>query len=183
MEQQSNEEQPLICVLCGTPWGMFNNVCDNKECNGFCTWGHELNKPLSYTIEENGKWTPNDPKVSDEDLMGTASEFVAGELDKSVKFGEYLKSETPRDYLQEIRDASYTIVKRDFDMDKIFNFCQEHRVEILLQEDTMMHCFIDWHLEEGKKGSWAIEFDSFTCLVRGIDAYIEYKKLNPDAIN
>jgi hypothetical protein len=51
----------LICVLCGQEWGMFNNTCENPECKGFCTWGYELNKPSSFTINEDGKWVLNPP--------------------------------------------------------------------------------------------------------------------------
>lgn len=50
------KEKKLICVLCGTEWGMFNNVCRNEKCKGFCTWGYEPNKPESFFVDENGKW-------------------------------------------------------------------------------------------------------------------------------
>jgi len=57
-------EKPTICVLCGTLWGVkniFTNRCENEDCNGFCTWGKELMKPESFTIDESGRWIPNPP--------------------------------------------------------------------------------------------------------------------------
>lgn len=150
-EPQNSEEKPMICVLCGTPWGVknqFTNVCENPECSGFCSWGHEMNNPLSFSVQEDGKWIPNHPFSN--------------------------QAEDPKEYRKQIRDGNYEIVKKYFDLDVIFNFCQEHRVEILLQEDTMFHCYIDYHLDEGKKGVWAVEFDGFTCMVRGITDYIKH---------
>lgn len=52
-------EEKLICVLCGAPWGVenpFANRCENLECNGFCTWGKQLNKPDSFILDEEGRW-------------------------------------------------------------------------------------------------------------------------------
>lgn len=80
---------------------------------------------------------------------------------------------TAEEFREYVRGSSYLIAKKDFDFDKIFKFCQDHRVEILIQEDSMYHCFIDWHLPEGK-GSWAIEFDAFTSLIIGINEYIRH---------
>lgn len=34
------------------------------KCGGFCTWGYELNKPLSYHIDKDGKWIPNPPPAN-----------------------------------------------------------------------------------------------------------------------
>ena len=158
--EESNTEKPLICVLCGTPWGVqnpFTNRCENPECNGFCTWGHEIGKPLSFTVTDDGKWIPNAPPAED---FGGLSEL-----------NEPGPPPDPEDMRQQIRDGSYKIAKSRFDFDEIFNFCQEHRVEVLLQEDTMFHCYIDFHLEDGKR-SWAIEFDGFTAMVKGINDYI-----------
>lgn len=50
------EEKKLICVKCGRSWPKFANLC---ECGGFCSWGYEMGKPLSYKIDESGKWIPN----------------------------------------------------------------------------------------------------------------------------
>jgi len=52
----TNEERPLICVLCGEPWEPgYKNLC---ECGGFCTWGYEKGgKALSW--REDG--SPNPP--------------------------------------------------------------------------------------------------------------------------
>lgn len=54
------KEAKLICVLCGKEWGMFNNVCTNPDCKGFCSWGYEPMKPSSFTINEEGKWILNE---------------------------------------------------------------------------------------------------------------------------
>jgi len=57
MEDMDNKK--LICVLCGQEWGVkspFINICENEECRGFCTWGYELGKPLSFVIDEKGEW-------------------------------------------------------------------------------------------------------------------------------
>lgn len=80
---------------------------------------------------------------------------------------------TTEEFREYIKGSSFLMAKKDFDFDKIFKFSQEHRVEILLQEDSMYHCFIDWHLPEGK-GSWAIEFDAFTSMILGINEYIRH---------
>lgn len=53
-----NNEKKFICVLCGRDWKPYMNVC---ECGGFCTWGYEIGKPLSWTIEDDGKWKSNTP--------------------------------------------------------------------------------------------------------------------------
>jgi hypothetical protein len=58
------KEKKLICVLCGQEWGVkckYTNVCENPECDGFCTWGYEPMKPESFTINENGEWILNPP--------------------------------------------------------------------------------------------------------------------------
>lgn len=79
----------------------------------------------------------------------------------------------PEKYREYIRGMSFLAAKKDFDFETIFKFCQDHRVEVLMQDDTMYHCFIDWHLPEGK-GSWAVEFDGFTSLILGINEYIRH---------
>lgn len=59
------KNKKLICVLCGQEWGVkcqFTNVCENENCKGFCTWGYELNKPESFTINDDGKWNLNYPE-------------------------------------------------------------------------------------------------------------------------
>lgn len=53
------EQKKLICVVCGTEWLQYSNRCINPNCNGFCTWGYELMKPSSFTINEDGKWILN----------------------------------------------------------------------------------------------------------------------------
>jgi hypothetical protein len=173
MEESNGSEKPLICVLCGTPWGVknpFTNNCENPDCSGFCSWGHEMNKPLSFTVKDDGQWVPNAPK--------TFGEEMADGIDKEVV--DFLKDKStaePEDYRKQIRDGSHFIATKFFDFEKIFNFCQEHRVEVLLQDDTMMHCFIDYHLDDNKnKSSWAIEFDGFTALIRGIHEYTQYQE-------
>jgi len=129
----------------------------------------------------NGNESPNDSKKD---------EWFAEQFDKSINFDDLVKSvnETPiepepepseqvEDFSKLLKTMTHLQARKDFDFDTIFNFCQEHRVEILVQEDDMYHCFIDWHLPEGK-GSWAIEFNALTSLVRGVTDYIKHKKLN-----
>ena len=58
-------EKELICVLCGTKWLHYSNRCVNPECSGFCTWGYEPMKPESFTIDTNGNWILNPPKIED----------------------------------------------------------------------------------------------------------------------
>lgn len=58
-------EKKLICVLCGQEWGVkceFTNRCENEKCTGFCTWGYELNKPESFSVDEKGNWYLNPPQ-------------------------------------------------------------------------------------------------------------------------
>lgn len=56
------KQKEMICVLCGRAWEpAIKNLC---ECGGFCTWGYELNKPLSYHKNENGNWVPNPPPAN-----------------------------------------------------------------------------------------------------------------------
>jgi hypothetical protein len=54
----------LICVLCRCEGERGSNTCQNPECNGMCSWGHELGKPLSWTVLPDGRWVPNVPKVT-----------------------------------------------------------------------------------------------------------------------
>jgi hypothetical protein len=61
-----NQDKKLICVLCGQEWGEFTNRCENPNCNGFCSWGYELNKPLSWNIDNEGIWRPNPPPKMNE---------------------------------------------------------------------------------------------------------------------
>ena len=59
-------KQELICVKCGKPWKPLENTC---ECGAFCAWGYEIGKPLSWDINEGGKWTPKPVDISlNEDL-------------------------------------------------------------------------------------------------------------------
>lgn len=54
-----NIDNKLICVLCGQEWGQknkFTNICENNNCNGYCTWGYESMKPECFTIDKNGFW-------------------------------------------------------------------------------------------------------------------------------
>lgn len=53
------KEKKLICVLCGTEWLHYSNVCTNRECKGFCTWGFEPMNPSSFIINEKGEWKLN----------------------------------------------------------------------------------------------------------------------------
>ena len=72
------EEKKTICVLCGWEWGKnfkYTNRCENPDCDGFCTWGYELNKPSSFTIDENNKWylnpTPKENKLCEKSNCGS----------------------------------------------------------------------------------------------------------------
>ena len=59
-----DEDEKLICVLCGQKWGVkspFTNVCENEKCKGFSSWGFEPMKPESFTIDEHGNWHLNQP--------------------------------------------------------------------------------------------------------------------------
>jgi len=96
----------------------------------------------------------------------------AEELDKANDTPQVMPGDAEK-YREYIRAMSFLDAKKNFDFDDIFKFCQDHRVEVMMQEDAMFHCFIDWHLPEGK-GSWAIEFDSFTAFILGIKQYIEH---------
>jgi hypothetical protein len=58
-------EKKLICVLCGQEWGEFNNVCENKNCKGFCSWGYEQMKPESFFVDDNGKWYLKPPPLDE----------------------------------------------------------------------------------------------------------------------
>jgi hypothetical protein len=56
------------------------------------------------------------------------------------------------------------------DIDEILNFCYNHRVEILLQDDMQFHCFIDY---PENKSSYGIELDAFTSMIIGIKTYLK----------
>ena len=48
-----------VCVLCGEPWVGYSNVCVNKECGGFCSWGEKKDgPPSSWNVSKQGKWSP-----------------------------------------------------------------------------------------------------------------------------
>lgn len=97
------------------------------------------------------------------------------ELNKFANFGEFIQDAkiTPEEFSKMIKDGNYKIAKNLFDFDKIFNFCQEHRVEVMVQDDTMYHCYIDYHTDAGKKGVWAVDMDGFSSMIIGISSYIK----------
>lgn len=149
---ENKNEDNMICVKCGVCWPVFANRCPNDECDGFCSWGYELGKPLSYMETDKGI------------LMNPPPLEITDETPESMK-----------DYGRKLRESSHKIAKKNFDFELIFNFCQDHRVEVLVQDDLQYHCYIDYHIDKGKKGAWAVQLDSFSALIIGIKSYIEHE--------
>ena len=46
----------LVCVICGTLWKKYANVC--STCGGFCTWGLGKGKEPSSWIKTDKGYTP-----------------------------------------------------------------------------------------------------------------------------
>jgi hypothetical protein len=104
-----------------------------------------------------------------ENLNGNDGEWFADKFDECVDFSQHLKDPYDFDkYKSDMRFQAYATAKKMFDFERVFAFCQDHRVEVLVQDDTMYHCYIDWHKE---KGAWAVEMDGFTSLIMGIHEY------------
>jgi hypothetical protein len=62
MEAQHDDEEPLVCVLCGAPWEpRVQNRC---RCGGFCSWGRARGAPpLSWQVTRGGR--PRHPGEDD----------------------------------------------------------------------------------------------------------------------
>ncbi len=73
---------------------------------------------------------------------------------------------------EEIEESEYNITKQNFDFNKIYNFCKEHRVEIIFERDLQFHCFIDY--KDGD-GSYDAGLYAFNSLVNGISTYLRHK--------
>jgi len=64
----------------------------------------------------------------------------------------------------------HNVLKRVFDFDKVFNFCQKNRVEIEFGSDLQHYCKIDNKV-------YAIEITAFSALVFGIENYLKTIKM------
>ncbi len=82
---------------------------------------------------------------------------------------------SPVKYEDEIQQASYSALKSEFNLNKVFEFCWKNRVEILVQDDCMCHCYINY--KEGD-GSYSAEIDALSALIVGIDVYINHNSEN-----
>lgn len=55
------ETKESVCILCGTSWVPYLNVCVNPECGGFCTWGSAKDADPDSWIVTNEGWIPRPP--------------------------------------------------------------------------------------------------------------------------
>lgn len=87
--------------------------------------------------------------------------------------GVKMENEYPKDkFGKKIQKDNEKTIKNTFDIlgiDEILNFCWNHRVEVLLQDDMQFHCFIDY---PENTGSYGIEIDAFTSFIVGIAKYL-----------
>lgn len=75
--------------------------------------------------------------------------------------------------MDKIQEVQYKYLKKNFDLDKIFNFTLKHKVDVIMQSDQQFHCFIDY--EEGD-GSWGIDIDPLSAIMNGIEVYTNRTK-------
>ena len=83
--------------------------------------------------------------------------------EKIVKSAEFLK----------MKNDQFNFLKNKFDLEKIFDFCWNNVVEVLLQSDGQYHCFINY--SDGD-GCYSADLDALTAMVIGIEKYIIHKE-------
>jgi hypothetical protein len=74
--------------------------------------------------------------------------------------------------LDKYRQGNLDYLKKHFDLEKIYRFTLEHRVEILLQDDCQFHCYIDYKSGDGSQ-VYGIDIDPLTSMALGISSYIK----------
>lgn len=81
-----------------------------------------------------------------------------------------MEYEYPKDeFGKRLKKDNKHFIATYFDIDECLNFCWNHRVEILLQNDLQYHCYIDY---PENTDSYGIENDAFTSMVVGITRYM-----------
>lgn len=84
-----------------------------------------------------------------------------------------MKTET--EILTEQIEQSNQEVLANTNLQELYQFCKENRVEILLQEDCEYHCFVNYH--EGK-GSLHSDFNPLIALVFTMNKFKNKKASN-----
>jgi hypothetical protein len=78
--------------------------------------------------------------------------------------------------LDQYRQANYNYLKKHFDLDTIYNFTLENRVEVLVGSDYQFHCHINYG-SSNRSDVYGIDLDPLTAMVMGINSYIKIKEL------
>lgn len=74
--------------------------------------------------------------------------------------------------MDEIEIRTYEMAKKNFDFDNTYVFCNNHRVEVIMQDDLQFHCFIDY---PKNPLAFAIDIHPIAALVKGITIFKEAK--------
>lgn len=70
--------------------------------------------------------------------------------------------------MDKIAKQTHESTKKNFDFDKIYEFCNNHKVEVIVQSDHLYHCYIDYVAEDG---SMASDIHPLAALVNGIKRF------------
>ncbi len=69
-------------------------------------------------------------------------------------------------FTDEIEEAQYNALIKNFNLDEVWEFTKKHRLEIMRLNDSQYGCFIDaWD------GCYSIELDPLSAMAFGILAY------------
>lgn len=63
-----------------------------------------------------------------------------------------------------------SVLESVLDTTTLLAFCQANRVEVIQQEDSLCHCFING------QGSYAEELDAYSAIVFGVHQFLELQK-------
>jgi len=77
------------------------------------------------------------------------------------------------DTITKVRGIISAHRKEKNNITELRSFCEEHRVEVLLQDDMLFHCFIDF--EEGH-GSWSVMDNPLDSMIYGMQQFKFFKK-------
>lgn len=77
------------------------------------------------------------------------------------------------EFTKKLKEDSLNYLKTNFNLEEIFEFCFNNKVDVLKQDDQMYHCFINYNNGDG---SWSQEIDALSSLVIGIKRFKKHFK-------
>lgn len=75
--------------------------------------------------------------------------------------------------IDKMNQADFELLKKHFDLEELFNFCNNNRVEVLFADDLQFHCYINY--SKGDR-AYAIELNSLMAFVMGVKNYKKQKE-------